>query len=469
MLESDAPKKAAGPAMALALAASFLVLTLWWWARLRCSSCTSARERARNPGAHRARRHRARLRRLGYAIATGDTSGAGGTRGSSACSNVRSSTCARPGFRCSSPLLPTWASGAGRLPLGAMLEIAAGCFPLGVTWYAARPRLAGAASGAGDRARRAAAESCCSRRCGRLPIAITQTASARHFAGGGGTATTPNAAMKSERRRRARKRRRRGLLGGGRGGDEARGGRAGGAKDARAQVLARLPEKLNLVSSASTPCATTSVLWEVRPIAPNLDRLVKKSVLFEKAYSLASYTSKSLPPMLIGKCGSETHSGWTHYNRFGKEDRFVQERIQAAGIRTISVQGFWILSGRHRARARVRRARLSAAPKASPGGRRQHLQRRQDQRRRDRSAVQPREHLGPVLSLGPLHPTAHRIRAPPGVRLRARYARALRQRGRVRRASKWAPWSSSSKRAGLLPGPRSSSPAITARLSANTE
>ena len=78
-----------------------------------------------------------------------------------------------------------------------------------------------------------------------------------------------------------------------------------------------------------------------RNISPNLDALAKKSAVFENAYSLASYTSKSLGPMLIGRYGSETHRGFLHFNRFTKEDQFLSERLQRAGIRTVSVQGHW--------------------------------------------------------------------------------------------------------------------------------
>jgi choline-sulfatase len=78
-----------------------------------------------------------------------------------------------------------------------------------------------------------------------------------------------------------------------------------------------------------------------RPISPHLDALASQSVVFERAYSLASYTGKSLGPLLIGRYPSETHRGWLHFNRFGPEDTFVQERLQGAGIRTLSVQGHW--------------------------------------------------------------------------------------------------------------------------------
>jgi len=45
--------------------------------------------------------------------------------------------------------------------------------------------------------------------------------------------------------------------------------------------------------------------------------------------------------VMIGRYGSETHRGWLHFNRFTREDVFVSERLQKAGIHTVSVQGHW--------------------------------------------------------------------------------------------------------------------------------
>jgi arylsulfatase A-like enzyme len=42
--------------------------------------------------------------------------------------------------------------------------------------------------------------------------------------------------------------------------------------------------------------------------------------------------------MLIGKYGSETHRNWGHFNKFGTEDTFLAERLQKAGVHTLSVQ-----------------------------------------------------------------------------------------------------------------------------------
>jgi len=77
-----------------------------------------------------------------------------------------------------------------------------------------------------------------------------------------------------------------------------------------------------------------------KQVTPNLDRLAKQSAVFENAYAPASYTGKSVGPIMIGRYSSETQRDYSHFNAFPK-DRFVQERIQAKQIRTISVQGYW--------------------------------------------------------------------------------------------------------------------------------
>ncbi len=76
-------------------------------------------------------------------------------------------------------------------------------------------------------------------------------------------------------------------------------------------------------------------------LSPNLDKLAADSTVFERAYSLASYTSKSLGPMMIGRYPSETARTFEHFDRFPKTIPFVQERLQKEGIHTVSIQGYW--------------------------------------------------------------------------------------------------------------------------------
>jgi arylsulfatase A-like enzyme len=99
----------------------------------------------------------------------------------------------------------------------------------------------------------------------------------------------------------------------------------------------KIPADLNLVLiTIDTLRSDLGYAGNPRPVSPNLDKLAKDSVVFERAYSLASYTGKSVGPLLIGKYGSETHRNWGHSNSFTKEDTFVAERLQKAGIHTMS-------------------------------------------------------------------------------------------------------------------------------------
>jgi choline-sulfatase len=105
-------------------------------------------------------------------------------------------------------------------------------------------------------------------------------------------------------------------------------------------LAARIPADLNVVLiTVDTLRADLGYAGNPRPVSPSLDALAARSTVFERAYSLASYTGKSVGPMLIGKYGSETHRNWGHFNTFGAEDTFVAERLERAGVHTMSVQG----------------------------------------------------------------------------------------------------------------------------------
>lgn len=102
---------------------------------------------------------------------------------------------------------------------------------------------------------------------------------------------------------------------------------------------AKVPDDLSIVLiTVDTLRADLGFLGYSRPVSPNLDALAAQSTVFEHAYSLASYTGKSVGPLLIGKYCSETHRNWGHFNKFGPEDTFVAERLKRAGYHTMSVQ-----------------------------------------------------------------------------------------------------------------------------------
>jgi arylsulfatase A-like enzyme len=73
-----------------------------------------------------------------------------------------------------------------------------------------------------------------------------------------------------------------------------------------------------------------------RPITPQLDELARRSTVFERAYATASYTPKSMGPLLIGRYATETARNGEHYTTFFPSNTFVAERARAAGVRTIA-------------------------------------------------------------------------------------------------------------------------------------
>jgi arylsulfatase A-like enzyme len=102
-----------------------------------------------------------------------------------------------------------------------------------------------------------------------------------------------------------------------------------------------LPEHLNVVLISIDTLRHGESSSGARAVTPNLDRLAQDSVVFDQAYSLASYTAKSVGPFLLGKYSSETHRDWNHFNRFTTKDVFVAQRLQQGGVHTVSVQGYW--------------------------------------------------------------------------------------------------------------------------------
>jgi choline-sulfatase len=73
-----------------------------------------------------------------------------------------------------------------------------------------------------------------------------------------------------------------------------------------------------------------------KPITPNLDALAAKSTVFERAYSLSSYTAKSMGSMMIGRYPSETLRDYEHFTTYYPGNVFVAERAREAKVHTFA-------------------------------------------------------------------------------------------------------------------------------------
>jgi arylsulfatase A-like enzyme len=73
-----------------------------------------------------------------------------------------------------------------------------------------------------------------------------------------------------------------------------------------------------------------------RAIAPNLTRLAEQSVVYPNAYSVSSYTAKSVAALLSGRYPSTLYrTGW-FFAGYAKSNRFFTELLQEKGIRTLA-------------------------------------------------------------------------------------------------------------------------------------
>ncbi|HSO38996.1 MAG TPA: sulfatase-like hydrolase/transferase, partial [Labilithrix sp.] len=73
-----------------------------------------------------------------------------------------------------------------------------------------------------------------------------------------------------------------------------------------------------------------------KPVTPNLDALAAKSTVFERAYSMSSYTAKSMGSMMIGRYPSEAIRDYEHFTTYYPSNVFIAERAREAGVHTFA-------------------------------------------------------------------------------------------------------------------------------------
>jgi arylsulfatase A-like enzyme len=131
---------------------------------------------------------------------------------------------------------------------------------------------------------------------------------------------------------------------------------------------AAIPHDLNLVLiTVDTLRIDLGFMGYPRPVSPNLDALAARSTVFDRAYSLASYTGKSLGPTLIGKYPSETFRDGSHFDTYGPDNVFLAERLRNAGFHTMGLASHWYFKPKYGLTQGMDIWDLSALPPESAG------------------------------------------------------------------------------------------------------
>jgi arylsulfatase A-like enzyme len=109
-----------------------------------------------------------------------------------------------------------------------------------------------------------------------------------------------------------------------------------------ATVRPAMPRDLSLVLvTVDTLRIDLGFMGYPRPVSPNLDALAARSTVFERAYSMASYTGKSVGPTMIGKYPSETLRDGAHFDTYFDDNTFLAERLRNAGFHTMGAASHW--------------------------------------------------------------------------------------------------------------------------------
>jgi choline-sulfatase len=103
-----------------------------------------------------------------------------------------------------------------------------------------------------------------------------------------------------------------------------------------------VPPHLNLVLiTVDTLRIDLGFMGYPKAVSPNMDQLAARSTVFERAYSMASYTGRSVGPTLIGKYPSECVRDGGHFSTYGQANKFLAERLQDVGFHTMGVASHW--------------------------------------------------------------------------------------------------------------------------------
>ena len=84
-----------------------------------------------------------------------------------------------------------------------------------------------------------------------------------------------------------------------------------------------------------------------RKIAPNLTALEKESVSYTRAYSVSSYTAKSVAAVLSGQYPDELKRSGYFFTKYPDSDLFFPELLHKAGVYTMATHGHMYLAPGH--------------------------------------------------------------------------------------------------------------------------
>jgi arylsulfatase A-like enzyme len=118
-------------------------------------------------------------------------------------------------------------------------------------------------------------------------------------------------------------------------GEDLPAGRAGAGGDLVKAPRPALPPQISfLVLTVDALRPDLGFAGYRRPVSANIDALAQRSVIYERAYSISTYTGFSLPPLMASRYPSEMPRSDRHEVQYGPDNVLLAERLRAAGYHT---------------------------------------------------------------------------------------------------------------------------------------
>jgi arylsulfatase A-like enzyme len=120
-----------------------------------------------------------------------------------------------------------------------------------------------------------------------------------------------------------------------------------GCQDAGARAKANpprpaLPELSFLFITVDTLRPDLGYAAYSRPVSPNIDELAKKATIYERAYSISTYTAFAVPPMMASRYPSEMPRSDRHEVRYFGKNVLLAERLRDAGFHTAAAASHFL-------------------------------------------------------------------------------------------------------------------------------
>jgi arylsulfatase A-like enzyme len=128
-------------------------------------------------------------------------------------------------------------------------------------------------------------------------------------------------------------------------GEDLPAAKGGGTEQKARAARPTLPNQLSfLLLTIDTLRPDLGYTGYERPISPNIDELAKRSVVYEQAYAISTYTGFSIVPMMASRYPSEMVRSDRHEVSYASENVLLAERLRAAGYRTAGAASHFLFN-----------------------------------------------------------------------------------------------------------------------------